>query len=243
MFADLYLSRLRIVSISSQKESTASLPFTNATKAMADRSTATLLETDDGHKLNVLHLKCPWDLCETTFFFIHGSMGSLSQFDDMINLYKSKVNIVAYDVMGCGGSEKPSSEAAYSTKSLTSNSIQVFEKFASAKNVLIGHSYGTAQIARLCSHIHRKRDEGDAQNLPVRTICGVILLGTVEALPESMSSIYRLFSLPLCLLSPMQGWMSRSYVSMAFSPSSNSSLREKAITTAGKSCLTSSLLQ
>ena len=210
---------------------------------MADISTSNLLETDDGHKLNVLHLKCPGNLCETTFFFIHGSMGSLSQFDDIINLYRNKVNIVAYDVMGCGSSEKPSAEAAYSTKSLTSNSIQVFEKFASAKNVLIGHSYGTAQIARLSSHIRRKRDEGYAQNLPIRTICGVILLGTVEALPESMSSIYRLFSLPLCLLSPMQGWMSRSYVSLAFSPSSNSSLREKAITTAGKSCLKSSLLQ
>ena len=142
---------------------------------MADTSASNLLQMESDHKLNVRYLKCPGNLCETTFFFIHGSMGSLSQFGDIIAQCKSKVNIVAYDVMGCGDSEKPVSEATYSTMSLTSNSIQVYEKFASAKNVFIGHIYGTAQIARECSHICRQRNEGDAKDLPVKSICGVVL--------------------------------------------------------------------
>lgn len=210
---------------------------------MADATDLKLVKMENGHKLNVQYLKCQKS-CETTFFFIHGSMGSLQQFDDIIALFKNKVNIVAYDVMGCGGSEKPTAEGLYSTKSLTSNSIEVFEKYATTKNVLIGHSYGTAQIARLCSHISRQRKDSDSKDLPVRTISGVILLGTVDVLPESVTStVYRLFSLPIFLLSPMSGWMSRSYVGLAYSPLSNPSLKERALVRAGKSCIKSLLFK
>jgi pimeloyl-ACP methyl ester carboxylesterase len=210
---------------------------------MADATDLKLVKMESGHKLNVHYLKCQKS-CETTFFFIHGSMGSLQQFDDIIAMFKNKVNIVAYDVMGCGGSEKPAAEGLYSTKSLTSNSIEVFEKYATTKNVLIGHSYGTAQIARLCSHISRQRKDSDSKDLPVRTISGVILLGTVDVLPESVTStVCRLFSLPIFLLSPMSGWMSRSYVGLAYSPLSNPSLKERAIVRAGKSCIKSFLFQ
>lgn len=209
---------------------------------MASATDSNLVRMESGHKLNVQYLKCQKS-CETTFFFIHGSMGSLQQFDDIIAQYKNKVNIVAYDAMGCGGSEKPTTDGLYTTKSLTSNTIQVFEKYATTKNVLIGHSYGTAQIARLCTHLSRQRKDSDSKDLPVRTISGVILLGTVDVLPESMSTVYRLFSLPVFLLSPMQGWMSRSYVGLAFSPLSNPSLKERALVRAGKSCIKSLLLK
>jgi pimeloyl-ACP methyl ester carboxylesterase len=163
--------------------------------------------------LNVLHIECENSSteCDLTVFFIH---------------------VVAYDAMGCGDSEKPSSNGEYSTDSLTANSIEIFEKYATAQNILVGHSYGTAQVARLCSHF---RDQNAV--IPVvkakRDIRGIVLLGTVDFTPKGGPPALGIFSLPLFLLRPMQGWMSKSYINMAFSPNSNPALKERALLRAG----------
>jgi pimeloyl-ACP methyl ester carboxylesterase len=185
--------------------------------------------------LNVLHIECENNSSterDLTVFFIHGSMGSLTQYNDLIAFYKGRAHVVAYDTMGCGDSEKPSSNGEYSTDSLTANSIEIFEKYATARNILVGHSYGTAQVARLCSHF---RD----QNVDIsvvkakRDISGVVLLGTVDFTPKGGPPALGIFSLPLFLLRPMQGFMSKAYVGMAFSPNSNPALKERALLRAG----------
>lgn len=186
--------------------------------------------------LNVLHIECENNSCnerDLTIFFIHGSMGSLTQYNDLIAFYKGRANVVAYDTMGCGDSEKPLSNGEYSTKSLTANSIEIFEKYATAQNILVGHSYGTAQVARLCSHFREQNVDNPAVKVK-KDISGVVLLGTVDFLPKGGSPVFNIFSLPLCFLSPMQGWMSKSYISMAFSSNSNPVLKERALLCAGK---------
>lgn len=185
--------------------------------------------------LNVLHIECENNSTterDLTIFFIHGSMGTLAQYNDLIAFYKGRANVVAYDAMGCGDSEKPLSNGEYSTDSLTSNCIEIFEKYATAQNILVGHSYGTAQVARLCSHF--REENGDIRAVKVkRDISGVVLLGAIDFLPKGGSPAFSIFSLPVCLLSPMQGWMSKSYISMAFSANSNPALKERALLRAG----------
>ena len=200
-----------------------------------DPSDLSLVEIDSTHKLNIMHSKCEDDCAsDTTIFFIHGSMGALTQFSDLIAAYKGRVNIVAYDAIGCGESEKPTAHAAYSTEGLTANAIQIFDMYATAKNILVGHSYGTAQVARLCAHVHEQSTKSEAPAAAIsKIISGIILLGTAAFFPKGGCSAFAIFSLPLFVLNPMQKWMSNSYVKMAYSTHSDPALKVKALATAG----------
>ena len=194
-----------------------------------DLSCLSLVEMKSKYKLNVFHSECTADnsVQQTTIFFIHGSMGSLTHFSDLIISFQGRVNIVAYDTIGCGGSDKPHDIIEYSTQSLTNYATEIFDRFCTAKNVLVGHSYGTAQVARLCSH-------SDKLQSCSAGISGIVLLGTVDFLPMGGSSVFSVFSLPLFVLKPMQSWMSKAYINMAFSDYSDPMLRERAFLMAGK---------
>jgi pimeloyl-ACP methyl ester carboxylesterase len=116
---------------------------------------STLREMASKYNINIRHLKSTVN-SDTTLFFIHGSMGSLTMYSSLIEKYEGKVNIVAYDTMGCGLSDKPKLKTEYSTQALTKYAVEIFETFSTTKNVLIGHSYGTAQIARyIYLHIYK----------------------------------------------------------------------------------------
>ena len=195
-----------------------------------DLSCLSLVQMKSKHKLNVFHSKCTADSSDqhTTIFFIHGSMGSLTHFSDIIISFQGRVNIVAYDTIGCGGSDKPHDYEEYSTQSLTNNAIEIFDQFCTAKNILVGHSYGTAQIARLCSNSD-KLQSGSAN----ASISGIVLLGTIDCLPNGGSSAFSVFALPLFVLKPMQSWMSKAYTNMAFSDYCDPMLRERALLLAG----------
>mmetsp|Transcript_10040 Transcript_10040/g.9750 ORF Transcript_10040/g.9750 Transcript_10040/m.9750 type:complete len:308 (-) Transcript_10040:208-1131(-) len=188
----------------------------------------TLREMASKHNLNIRHLKSTVN-SDTTLFFIHGSMGSLTMYSSLIEKYEGKVNIVAYDTMGCGLSDKPELKTEYSTEALTKYAVEIFETFSTAKNVLIGHSYGTAQIARLCNILRSREDKTMADR-----INGVVLLGTVDTLPKGGSPAFAIFNLPLFLLRPLQGWMIKSYVNVAFSPLSDQSLRKASAELSGR---------
>lgn len=186
----------------------------------------------NGQQLNVFHQRCDTQkdsFCDTTLFFIHGSMGSLTQFSHQIELYRGRANIVAYDTIGCGMSEKPTTHCEYSTESFTAHTVEIFEKYSTHRNILIGHSYGTSQIARLCEHIQKKKHIE-----PISTIVGLVLIGTMDTVPAGGAAAFRIFSLPLCLLNPMQGWMTKTYMNMAYSSSFDPSLKERAVALAGE---------
>lgn len=205
----------------------------------------TLVEMANKKRLNVLYLQN--NNSDTTLFFIHGSMGTLTQFSDLIVSYQGRVNIVAYDTIGCGDSDKPVTPKDYSTESLTANAIEIFDKYSTAKNILIGHSYGTAQVARLCKHIHTRQTtlppptttSTDTTkplvsiNIKEKVISGVVLLGTVDFLPAGGSPAFVIFGLPLCCLKPLQSWMSNAYVDAAFCTKTDKKMKDRALITAG----------
>jgi pimeloyl-ACP methyl ester carboxylesterase len=195
-------------------------------------SNQSLVLMRNGQKLNVFQLQCEEQkdsFCDTTLFFIHGAMGCLTQFSDQFELYRGHANIVAYDTIGCGSSEKPTSHGEYSTDSFTAHTIEIFEKYSTSRNILVGHSYGTAQIARLCEHLQKEKHVE-----PINTIIGVVLIGTMDTLPPGGKAAFRIFSLPLCVLNPMQSWMTKTYMKMAYSTSFDPILKKRAVTLAGK---------
>jgi pimeloyl-ACP methyl ester carboxylesterase len=108
---------------------------------MSNMDGSALREMASKHNLNIRHIKSTVN-SDITLFFIHGSMGSLTMYSSIIKSYEGKVNIVAYDTMGCGLSDKPELKTEYSTHSLTKYAVEIFEKYSTAKNILIGHSYG-----------------------------------------------------------------------------------------------------
>jgi pimeloyl-ACP methyl ester carboxylesterase len=84
-----------------------------------------------------------------TLFFIHGAMGSTEQFrfqfqnfmtSSATATFPRKCNIVAFDALGCGHSEKPRDYAAYATDELFTDLRIMFMKFKQAgkRNYLIG---------------------------------------------------------------------------------------------------------
>jgi pimeloyl-ACP methyl ester carboxylesterase len=59
------------------------------------------------------------------------------------------------------------------------DALEVFKKFSTKKNVLIGHSYGTTLVARLNQFITNVFDENVNES-----ISGVVLMGTAWELPD-----------------------------------------------------------
>ena len=78
---------------------------------------------------------------ELTLFFFHGVGGSCetwqNQFDHFID-YK----IVAVDFIGHGHSSISNKKEDYAFNEILDDLLVVFDKYASNKNILIGHSYG-----------------------------------------------------------------------------------------------------
>ena len=91
-------------------------------------------------------------------------------------------NVLAFDVIGCGTSPKPHNggwfglDDTYSLPNLHAYNVAVFEKYATKENVLIGHSFGTCQVARI--HNSWNIDTQNRPNDDKRVIKGCILLGT-----------------------------------------------------------------
>jgi pimeloyl-ACP methyl ester carboxylesterase len=138
---------------------------------------------------------------------------------------KDKVNIVAYDSLGCGESDKPSDDKEYTTDALTEDAAEIFKRYATANNVLVGHSYGGPQAVRLMRRIEAERSEdkgGDAATQ--KEIKGIVLLGAADFIPDGGHPI---FTLPICLLELLHGQLTSNFADLAFSPHSDPRLKEE----------------
>jgi abhydrolase domain-containing protein 8 len=167
---------------------------------------------------------------EVTMFFFHGSMASLNQFRDLIDFFKKRVNVVAYDALGCGESDKPVDpwfgESNYSVDNLLLDAVEVFKKYSTTYNILIGHSFGTTIVARVIDYFKKK------SNFPSDRcyINGYILLGTADTL-----SIGRpIFYLPVWVLELIHPILSKKFSNRAFSPNASVSAKSKAMMSSGK---------
>ena len=96
-----------------------------------DQSNETIVEIRQDRRINLFKHLLQDESVDTTIFFIHGSMATYRQFDDMLSYLKDKfpVNLIAYvrktsliinsleiirlqqsktqDAYGCGKSERP----------------------------------------------------------------------------------------------------------------------------------------
>ena len=175
------------------------------------------------HQLNVFHSKPENNMCKATIFFFHGSMATYQQFNDIINGLKDygSCNIVAYDALGCGNSEKPTDIDCYSTNSMLKDALVIVEKYATAMNILVGHSYGSSLVARLCHHYKQTKND-----IMYASIKGLILLGTTDSLPNGGHPI---FQLPICLLNLIQSYLSNTFIELAFSPNTDKVIKMKSL--------------
>lgn len=139
----------------------------------------------------------------SAIFFVHGSMASMEnyrfQFATFERLFE---HVVAYDCFGCGQSPKlEDSWESYSTEQHSRDLAFVFHQYKSTRNVLVGHSFGTSQVLRLCA---------DPETLG--EIAGVVLLAPA-LFPDGGHWIFRL---PEWLLGWLQPKLSASFAERAF---------------------------
>lgn len=162
------------------------------------------------------------DQSRKTIFFIHGSMATCTQFSDIIDGFKNDYDIVAFDALGCGNSEKPSEYGMYSPDNLLADLCSIFEKYASLQNIVVGHSFGTVQAIRLYNSLM-----SPSESAKHTKICKIVLLGS--ALSIDAKSF--LWSLPVFCLDILHPMLTAGFADRAFSPATSAQLREKCLAT------------
>ena len=189
-----------------------------------------LIEIREGRRLNVLVEQPESSECKGTIFLFHGSMASLTQFRHLSNHYKKNFRVVSYDAYGCGNSEKPVDdwfgETKYSVRNLLLDAIEIFLKYATSKNILVGHSFGTTIVARIVHYFQinpSKLTNGAA-------IVAAILLGTADDMPSRRWSI---LALPVLVLEWLHPILSAHFADKAFSPSVDPEIKKDAMKLSG----------
>jgi hypothetical protein len=86
------------------------------------------------------HNSSPESIC---LFFIHGVGGNLKIWHKQYEFFtKRGFEIVAFDLIGHGGSCRPADPQYYRFISLAQDTLFLFDLFARKTNIVIGHSYG-----------------------------------------------------------------------------------------------------
>jgi pimeloyl-ACP methyl ester carboxylesterase len=75
---------------------------------------------------------------------IHGSAGAINWWDDLIPLLKPYHRVIAIDLLGYGGSEKPDSD--YSIETQANLVAQVLTRLKVSQALLVGHSLGGSVV-------------------------------------------------------------------------------------------------
>jgi pyruvate dehydrogenase E2 component (dihydrolipoamide acetyltransferase) len=117
-----------------------------ATSAAAPRTEVVALA--DGTKIATL-MAGPPEATET-IVFLHGLGGSQSTWASVLGHFAENARIVAVDLPGHGGSDKPSPESTdYSLPGLSAKLGELLEKMDLSPVVLVGHSLGGATALQL----------------------------------------------------------------------------------------------
>ena len=77
---------------------------------------------------------------QTPIVLVHGSAGAINWWDELIPLVKEDHRVIAIDMLGYGGSDKPDSN--YSIEDQANMVAQVMAKLKVPQSVLVGHSLG-----------------------------------------------------------------------------------------------------
>eukprot|EP00287_Rhodomonas_sp_CCMP768_P014876 CAMPEP_0196758784 /NCGR_PEP_ID=MMETSP1091-20130531/104363_1 /TAXON_ID=302021 /ORGANISM="Rhodomonas sp., Strain CCMP768" /LENGTH=311 /DNA_ID=CAMNT_0042107617 /DNA_START=101 /DNA_END=1036 /DNA_ORIENTATION=- len=160
---------------------------------------AVLTEIRPGRSIHMLHLTpekkdVAADANTVTYFFVHGSMATMQQFEGQITALRDTAHIVAWDMYGCGKSPKPYEWDAYSHTEQYQDLLAIFDHYAGKRNVVVGHSYGSSMSLQLASDRAQQRE---------KPIIGVVTIGPGFGPSHYPSGSIKLFRYPLMLLQLM----------------------------------------
>ncbi|TBU87991.1 alpha/beta fold hydrolase [Stutzerimonas kirkiae] len=170
------------------------------------------LEVRPGRLLSLAH-RPGSDPRGYTLFFAHGGGGNQDQWRELWRDPRlSGHNLVAWDLLGHGTSDRPRQAAAYAWDELVADQLAILRRFAGERNVLVAHSFGTALTL---SALQRLPTE------PARpAIDGVLLLGTQLQVPLR-SDLLRLPAWVLELIRPL---LAKGFRQAAWHPASDPEL-------------------
>ncbi len=198
---------------------------------------------DDGHEHQGEHI--------TTLLFVHGSCATSQQYDTLLESLalkqkergqmSTKFVCYLYDQLGCGESSHPpndwyaysSSELSADLQSITQLIIQSIKANPSSSLYIIGHSHGVSQSIRLINSLEKEQTESSSS-----FIDGAILIG--GGLKDAPCEItndggHWIFTyMPMFMLHRMQPSLSVGFVNAAFHPTTNSELKEAALSDSNK---------
>lgn len=155
---------------------------------------------------------------DTTLFLVHGGGGNKEQWRlQWRALRDAGCNLVAWDAIGHGASSRPRGAAAYGGRELLEDADALFERHATARNVVAAHSYG-ARIA-LALALDRM---GSGRPAPD----GLVLAGPA---PVGRLGTGRLFGgvlgrLPLPVLELLRPVLARGFARRAWHPDADPAL-------------------
>lgn len=96
-----------------------------------------------GHSLSVAHTPPRDGAASTTVFFMHGAGGHAGQWRFIVPaLRDAGLGVVAHDALGHGDSPAPREWRAYAGRAWVADLQALILRHGSARNVLVGHSYG-----------------------------------------------------------------------------------------------------
>ncbi|KAL1519981.1 hypothetical protein AB1Y20_023465 [Prymnesium parvum] len=141
-----------------------------------------------------------------TLFFVHGSCGSLLQWQAQLDHSSRFSSVLAYDSYGCGRSPKPYEWEAYASHALIADLVALVQRFSasssSEKLVLVAHSAAAGFALQAVRWLSEAPGEGRRQ------IAGVVTVSALDAVPSALA----LFRLPLCVLTRLQPSLSAGFV-------------------------------
>lgn len=153
------------------------------------------VEISSGRWLNINHLPGSGANAATVVFFCHGGGGNQDQWRlQWRTLQAQGYSLVAWDLLGHGLSDKPGAAHAYAWEALVRDYLDILERYASARNLLVGHSFGSGLTLSAAA-----RWQSQA---PTRPLQGLLLLGTQLQRPLGKSGLLKLPVWVLELLRP-----------------------------------------
>jgi pimeloyl-ACP methyl ester carboxylesterase len=108
----------------------------------------------DGGSLGIVRRRGTNSDC--TVFFVHGAGGRAGQFRHQIEYLATKVNVIAFDYLGHGISDKPDKPDLYNADNHLFDLIAVFERYKTKINHIVAHCYGSIHTFRFINWLYEQ---------------------------------------------------------------------------------------
>jgi len=152
---------------------------------------------------------------DLTIFLCHGAGGNRKQWRDIWQALEAAGHrLVAWDAYGHGDSPQPRRRDAYAGSALVADYRAVFDAHATARNILVGHSYGTRLSLALLDGLTA---EGHLDR-----VAGLLLLGAPP--PEMRSLGGPMRYLPAFVLEWLRPRLAEGFRKLAWHPEADPAL-------------------